>query len=549
MTVEPVAWVTERKTLLAALFSLGSLVLYVAHVRQKSWIAYGAALLAFGFALLAKPTSTPLPVLLLLLDYWPLRRLSARAIVEKVPFFVLAGLSAIITVTSQSRSGWVMPPQERTLLWPVLTLCHNVVFYLWKMICPARLTLWHPYPIPFDLSQPALQAGVAGTLLLVALLLLSLRWTRALCAGFLFFLAALFPTLGVIGFTIIMVSSKYAYLPAVGLLLILAASLQGCWSSSQPTARMKAAQTGVLIAVLATGALAAWRARVELGPWQTTERLYRHMLTLADEAGPLHSDLGLELMRQGRLAEAVEQYEAALRSRWGVVQAHLNLGNALEQQGQIDAAIKHYAAAVDLRPDDALAHRQLGHALLEKERWAEARAELEQSLRLKQDLATAHVDLGVLLARQNQYEDARVHLEQALQIEPTSLEALSNLALVLVKLGRVEQGVRQYRAALALNPNRFEIHVNLADALYLQRRLDESAAEFRLAIRLRPDFAYSYRQLGLILVSQGQPSEAVQVYEAGLRAVPDDRDLRTCLQEAKAGDRSTQRDSEAAPER
>ena len=134
MTVETVAWLAERKTLLATFFALLCLILYVLHTRRRGWKLYAVALLMFVLALLSKPTTTPLPVLLLLLDYWPLRRLSVRALVEKVPFLVVAGVSAVITYASQAEAGAVTLPQQQSPLTIPLILCHNILFYPYKMI-------------------------------------------------------------------------------------------------------------------------------------------------------------------------------------------------------------------------------------------------------------------------------------------------------------------------------------------------------------------------------------------------------------------------------
>jgi hypothetical protein len=168
LTIEPVAWVGERKTLLAAGFSLLCLVLYVAWTRRRGRALGGLVLLTYGLALLAKPTSTLLPGVLLLLDAWPLRRLGWRAVGEKVPLVLLGAAAASVTYLSQRNTAGVLTPGEYPPEWFPLALAHNLVFYWSQLAWPARLSAHYPVPAPMSLAHPLVRAGVGGTGLLAA---------------------------------------------------------------------------------------------------------------------------------------------------------------------------------------------------------------------------------------------------------------------------------------------------------------------------------------------------------------------------------------------
>ncbi len=305
MTVEPIPWVGERKTLLAAFFSLASLLLYVRYARQPRPSRLVAPLLCFVPALLSKPTSTPLPALMLIMDFWPLRRLSLRAAFEKVPFFAVAGVSALVTYVSQSRTSVTSLPGEYPAWHVPLTLAHNIVFYLRKMLWPTDLTSHYPYPDPFTLEHPAVLAGVIGTGLLLASLVVALRWTRAPLSGWSMFFVQILPTMGIIGFTNVIASDKFAYLPAVGVLLVLAALL--CWISApgRPRSRARLVSVGALIVVVVAFECRATRAY--LGHWRDSDSLSLHMLALAPDSGALHN------RNRDRTEEAIEAYREALR--------------------------------------------------------------------------------------------------------------------------------------------------------------------------------------------------------------------------------------------
>ena len=184
MTVESIAWLGERKTLLAAFFSLWALIFYLGYLRKSNRQFLWAALIAYAAALLSKPTSIPLPLLMLILDYWPLARFGKKAVLEKIPFMILGIIAAIITYLSQKNtSGAAMYPWQQILLVPG----YNIMFYLLKFVWPIHLSSFYPFPEPFTLANPVVAVMVGGTCLLIVILLISRRWTKAFLIGGLFF--------------------------------------------------------------------------------------------------------------------------------------------------------------------------------------------------------------------------------------------------------------------------------------------------------------------------------------------------------------------------
>lgn len=497
MTVEPVAWLSERKTLLATFFTLASIILYVRWTRRPKWGLYAAALTAFILALLAKPTSTPLPVLLLLLDAWPLRRLSWRGVLEKVPFFLVAGISAVVTVVSQGRTAALAMPHQYAPGWIPLTIAHNIVFYLAKIIWPVPLSPHYPFPRPLDLSAPMVLAGVIGTPLLLLGLLLSLRWTRALAVGWLFFFVAIFPTLGVIGFTQVIASDKYAYLPATGLLLVLAWAAGHVWASSY---RTTAARAGLAAGLLLLSAVAGGRTRHQLAYWQDTETLCRHMIRVAPRAAVLHTDLGDELTRQGRIDEAVASFRRALELDPNWYDAHNGLGMALLRRNRPADAIRHFDFATAINPQRGAAFAGRGAALVQMDRLDDAFGAFQQSLQLDPHFADAHANMGAILARR----------------------------------GDLDGAVRHYEEALRLQPELARTHFNLAVALSRMGRLESAAERFRQATRLEPSYIPAHGGLGEVLMLLGRVDEAISVYETALRIAPHDPRLRAALAEAQS---------------
>ena len=172
MTVEPIAWVSDRKTLLAAFFALWCLILYVRFTHKNDWRFYVGCILMYVLALMSKPTSLPLPVLMLLMDYWPLRRFKRQAVLEKLPFFVVGAISVGITYISQSRAGPAVLAGGYGLQRMPLMFCHNIIFYLSKIVCPTNLSSYYAFPQPLSLSDTMVLIGVIGTCILIPLLVI-----------------------------------------------------------------------------------------------------------------------------------------------------------------------------------------------------------------------------------------------------------------------------------------------------------------------------------------------------------------------------------------
>jgi len=477
MTVEPIPWVGERKTLLAAFFSLWSLILYVYprvtnHQRRAAKFYIGSFVM-YLLALMSKPTSTPLPVVMLLMDYWLLRRLNWRAIFEKIPFFMLGGIFAVITYISQSRTAGSGSPAEIGLGRILLVISHNIIFYLNKMIWPVNLSSHYAFPEPLNLSQPMVLAGVIGTCILIPLLLLSLRRTRAVLTGWLIFFLAILPTMQIIGFTNVIASDKFAYLPSIGLLMILAAFLVWlCRSRFLVLCRMAA----VIILVLACGEAVATRRYLVC--WQDTIKLYEHMLALTPNAPTVHYNIAVELKALGRIDEAIAHYRRAIEIRPDYAEAHNNLGVIVQSRGNLGEAISHY----------------------------------REALRNKPDYAEAYYNLGVTYSKLGRYEESIQAYRKAITIKPDSVEANNNLGSVYGKIGEWQKSAEAFQKAAEVEPN-FIPYYNVGIAYERLARYKEAIEAYKQAVKIKPEHSGAHYSLGAAYLAIGDNNSALEEYK------------------------------------
>jgi Flp pilus assembly protein TadD len=343
---------------------------------------------------MSKPTSTPLPALMLLLDFWPLKRLKWRVVSEKIPFFVLGGIFAIITYISQTRTAASISPGQAGLWRITLIVCHNIIFYLYKIAWPVNLSSHYPFPESLNLSQPMVLAGVIGTCILIPLLIVSLRRTRAAFTGWLLFFVAILPTLGVIGFTNVIASDKFAYLPSIGLLMILASFL-GWFCNVADIGKPAVRYVTILIIVLIVSCAEAASVRGYLVYWRDSVTYFQRMVSMQPRLYLAHYNLGVPYGKLGRYAEAIDAYKQAIRLRPDYAEAHNNLGAVYGKLGRYTEAIDAYKQAIKLKPDSARAHNNLGAIYSKLGRYTEAIDVYKQAIKIKPDYAEAHLCLGL----------------------------------------------------------------------------------------------------------------------------------------------------------
>ena len=438
LRVESVAWVTERKDVLSGLFFMLTLWAYAGYARNRvakdqnqksesgralSFLgspSYWLALFFFALGLMSKSMLVTLPFVLLLLDYWPLNRFSPSVpgapprprlngwsglLLEKTPFLLLSAASCVVTVLTQKHA--MLALQDVTFPWRVGNALAAYMDYLGQMLYPVGLAVLYPHP---GNHLPILRIGlsVAVLLLLSAGIMAGARKHPYMLAGWFWYLGMLVPVIGLLQVGEQARADRYTYLPQIGLYILVAwGALEICGSWRHCLAVMGAAAALVLAGLLAV-------AHVQTGYWKDSVSLWTHTLARTSANPSAHSGLGMALADQGKVTEAIHQYEEAIQLQPDFPVAHYNLGIALAGQGKLDEAIQHYQRAAQIQPDYAEALNNLGNVLGEEGRLPEAVQQFERALQVKSDFAEAHYDLGVALARQGKLDEAIPHFQQAL---------------------------------------------------------------------------------------------------------------------------------------
>ncbi len=519
LRVESVAWISERKDVLSAFFFMLTLGAYVRYVRRPpSVVRYGAVVLLYALGLLSKNMLVTMPFVLLLLDYWPLNRLSGfsprvllRRVAEKIPLLVLAVGSCVATALSPEKVS-----AEYTLSFGLRSenAVVSCVTYLWQMIHPAGLACLYPNPTNY---LPFWQvAGALGLLLAISGAAWAFRQTHpGLVVGWLWYLGMMIPVIGMVQISYYAHADRYTYLPQIGLYLLLTwAAAELCAGWRHRRVMLGGCATVILVALI-------FCARAQTAYWRNSELLWTHTLACTSDNFIAQNNLGNALVQEGAVDEAIAHFQKALQIKPDYAEAHNNLGNALLQKGSVNEAMVHYQKALQIQPDYADAHYNLGNALLQRGAVAEAIVHFQKALQIQPDYAKAHNNLGNALLQKGAVDEAIAHYQKALQIQPDYADAHYNLGYALVQKGKVDEAISHFQRALQIKPDFAEAHYDLGYALVQKGKVDEAISHFQRALQIKPDYAEAHINLGSALLKKGKVDEAISHYQKALQIKPD----------------------------
>jgi tetratricopeptide (TPR) repeat protein len=564
--VESVAWVTEQKNTISALFYLGAAYFYFKYDKERDLKQYGYAIGIFILALLSKTVTATLPAAMLVLFWWKRGRLSFKYdVIPLLPWFILGASGGYFTAWVERvfigaqgadyQSAVILTPVTRVLL-----AGHVIWFYMAKLLWPANLIFIYEH---WTLSASNVfdyiyTLGIIG--LLSFLVRLAVKpWngrptdtlSRAPLAGFLFFCGTLFPVLGfanVYPFMFSYVADHFQYLASLGILVPIAAGLTLLVDQIALEHRgMGSAVGGVLLALLG---FLSWN---QCSMYKDGETLYRVTIERNPSCWMAHNNLGAILLNSGKQAEAQEQFEAALKIREGYPDAQSNecsvliregrfqeaiahgeialklresaenennLAIALADVGRTSEAINHYLVALRIRPNYVEVLNNLGNAYSTLGKKKEALECYQTALKYMPNFADAYANIGVLYSGVGQIAEAIQVYEKAVSLNPNSAQFHGQLGLAYSNAGRHGEAIAQFQASLSLFPNGADIWFYLGNSLVALGKFAESEQPFLNAIRLNPNYIAAENNLASVYYRLGRLPEAINHYQMAIRLNP-----------------------------
>ncbi len=509
--VESVAWASERKDTLSGLFFALSLLGWVRYAERPGAGRYLAVALSMALGLMAKPMLVTLPFVLLLLDYWPLARLSGagarpdparlrRALLEKIPLFALALAAAVTTFAVQRASGAMADGEALPLGWRVANALDAQLFYLGRSLWPSGLAAFYPHPG----SELPLWRPLAGAALLLGLTALALRAAARrpwLIVGWLWYLGMLLPVSGLVQVGLQARADRYSYLPLIGL------GIAAAWEVADRFARGRRSRAllwaGAALALLALAAAA----RLQVGHWRDTRALFARAVAVTLDNYLAHQALATLLLHDGSADEAARHFREALRIKPRWPGAHFGLAEALAAPGDLEAALARYQEGLRLTPRHARGRSGYGETLARAGRHEEAIGQYLRALRSggRREAARTHALLAHSLDARGDLAGALDHYQRALELEPDYAEVHASRGAALLRAGRVAEAAQALERALALGADSAELRMALAEAARALDRPAAAVAHYREALRLDPGSVAAANNLGWLLATDPRP--------------------------------------------
>jgi protein O-mannosyl-transferase len=555
LRVESVAWIAERKDVLSGLFFMLTLAAYLNYVRRPfSRARYLLVAVLFALGLMAKPMLVTLPFVLLLLDYWPLRRLTLlgdcpnfrpsengtvpfdaaadspsagglrpywnrlrssvcwRVVAEKIPLFALAALSCVATMLAQRDAMAALDVAPLSLRIGNALVAY--IAYIKLFFLPTGLAVLYPYP--YD-GLPLWQV-LASAAVLVGISLatwLGRRRLPYLFVGWFWYLGMLVPVIGLVQVGGQALADRYTYLPQIGLCIAIAwgaAGLAVAW----PYRRWAFAAASLLIvAALMAGAFR------QTAYWRDSLTLWQRALDCTEENSVAHNNYGMALIKNQHVEEAVGQFQKATSISPNFTMPVNNLISSLKASGQYDeaiaaqqkaqllphlAAIDHYRQALKIDPTSFYAHNNLGNSLVACGRFDEAVAEYRKALKLKEDYAPAHNNLANILLKQNKIDEALAQFRRSIELDPRSAKAHNNIGVILAKKGQMDDAVDQFQEALAIDPNFAAAHDNLGVVLCQQGKIADAMKHWEIMVKIQPNNVRAVNRLAWAMATHSEAS-------------------------------------------
>jgi protein O-mannosyl-transferase len=478
--VESVAWIAERKDVLSMFFGLCALYAYVSYAQSGRARGLVLSVVFYLCSLCSKQTFVTLPFVLLLLDYWPLRRLAiwqqaspredsnakaqavtdddnrppkqsgirplASLLIEKIPFFVLSAAFCFVAALAQSRGPAMLSLEAVPLGTRLLNAVVVYRLYVQKAAFPTSLVAFYPHPgSGLGMGDVVISAVfLVGVTVLAAV---NARRRPYLVVGWLWYLGTLVPMIGLVQLSGQQMADRYTYLPLLGCYLAiawLAASLATQWTVRP-----------VVVAAIASLVLAAYGAAgfVQAGYWHDSIGLFRHEVAVGKENPYSLTRLGRAYVKEQRFEEAHAPLERAVELCPYLGEAQFLLGSVLQKKSKFDEAAVHFRATLAIDDDNAAAHLNLGTVLLARRELPEARREFDRVVELDKDNARVQVYLSELCWRLHQYDESIAHAKRGLELDSAQKQCNRLIVIALRDQGRLDEAIAELRRLVAADPN------------------------------------------------------------------------------------------------
>lgn len=523
--VESVAWIAQRKDVLSTFFWMLTLLCYLFYVERPGIKTYLPVLLSLVLGLMAKPMLITLPFVLLLLDYWPLKRFkcetslkssfpSALALFrEKIPMFAFVGAAGVLTYFAQEIGGGIVSTARVPVAKRISNALVSYLEYIANLLWPFDLACYYPLPDTFPLWQ------VGGALLLLVLIfwfaIRSARRYPFVIVGWLWYLGTLVPVIGLVKIGAFSMADRYTYVTFIGIYVIAA------WGVPQLLTRIpyhRTTMVSLATLVLIVCMVTTW---YQVRFWQNKFTLFTRALEVTSNNWFAHNALGRDFLRREKYDQALNQFYKALHIVPNYIPTYINLGITYARQNKLTEAIGYLSDAEQMNP--AVAEVQKDLAILYEQQGDSDKAiqHFRRALKIEPENAVVHKYLGNLMIARGNLDEAIDHFVQSLKVQPGDARVHYNLGLAFEQQGKNDEAVEQYSAALKINPDYANAHYNLANVRARQKNYDDAVEHYQKALAIRPDLIQALFNLAMVYAGKKEYDQSISTLVQAAELQPD----------------------------
>jgi protein O-mannosyl-transferase len=539
--VESVAWVSERKDVLSTFLGLLMILAYGVYVKNPGLKKYVLVIIFLSLGLMAKPMLVTFPFVLLLLDYWPLRRFQfgnppisesvgeshfgfqglLRLILEKIPLFIPVVISCMLTFLAQKSQGAITALDAIPFKRRAANALVSYIRYVFKAVWPGKLAVFYPHP---GNTLEVWRICGAGLLILIAtfLSIRSLKKYPYIFVGLFIYFGTLIPVIGLVQVGGQAMADRYTYIPLIGVFIIIA------WGFSDLSVKWRYRK--IILSVSALIVLSGFTAKTffQTSHWKNGVTLFEHAVKVTKNNYKAQNNLGTALAFAD-IDQAISHYKAALSMKPDYAVALYNLGNVFIKKGEVDEAIEQYQKALHIKPDYVEVLNNLGNAFFNKKDYDKALIYFTRADKINPGQIDAKNNLANVWFVQGKTDEAISQYRDIVKTYPEDADAHYNLAYMLSVQGMIDEAVPHYKESLRINPKYSKAHYNLGNILFNQGKTKQAFIHFAEAIKFKPDYAPAYNKIGLILFQQGKFKKAEVFFLKALQMDPDHYEARKNL--------------------
>ena len=534
--VESVAWVSERKDVLSTFFGLLTVVAYSLYVKKSS-IKYYILVFAFlSIGLMAKPMLVTLPFVLLLLDFWPLKRFqfdnlrpsqsdekiyfyfkgSSYLILEKIPLLIPVVISCILTFFAQKSEGAVKALESLSLTGRIANAFVSYINYVLKAIWPHKLAIFYPHPGD---TLPAWKI-IGAAFLITCACFLAIRAAKKypyIVFGLFWYLGTLVPVIGLVQVGEQAMADRYTYIPLIGVFIIVVWGILDLFNKRFRDRRSEVGGQGleissvvldpfnqgrfqkILMGIFATIILAAlsWTTFLQLRYWKNGVTLFEHAVKVTERNHKAHNNLAIALGPID-IDRAIFHYKEALRIHPKYVTALCNLGLAFYNKGNHDEAVSYFTKALKINPQKTATRMDRANVLFLQAKHEKAISEYRDILKIDSENANAHFNLACMLDARKKVEQAEYHYNETLRIDPKYSNAHYNFGNILLSQGKIKEAVIHFVEAIKIKPDFVQAYNKLGLILLKQRKFKKADFFFSKALEIDPGFSEARANLDIV---------------------------------------------------